>query len=146
MMHRVKDDVIVLVQAQQSHAEDRPLLKIKRPLRLLRCQPPRLGFAGNPLCDQLQVRRWSNYLLRHAIHSGKGCAKHLMPAHHLAEAAFECIAVEMTSETNGAENVVSSTLRFYLVQKPEPLLGKREPQGAVAARDPHDGWNSPALA
>ena len=131
-------------EVEEGRAQERPAPEVERQHREGGGEapglplPPALGERREVGHRQLVGPRWGDPLHRLAAHDGEGGAESLVAGDHLGEAAREGgdgQAASTADQLHPPGDVVERALRLELVEKPEPLLGERERQGAV----PRDG-------
>jgi hypothetical protein len=104
-MHREQQDVLVLSDAQQARAHERPGRQIERALRLLLGQffslqhPLRLRQRQRRQVGlrQFQCERGVDDLHRHVVDQGERGAQHVMASHDFIERALQHLGVEPLS-------------------------------------------------
>ena len=89
-------------------------------------------------------------LLRQAVNEPKNGAQRLVAPRKLKKRLSQRIDVQLATQTNRARHAVGDTFRLELMQKPQPLLGKRQrqaifPRNRHDLRQPHAGRHPPVL-
>jgi len=123
-MHVEQKRMIFFGQSNQVAGEKRSALQIESPLGFGLAKLHRSGFAlsfgqvpeVNPLKREVSGRR--DDLNRFAVLNREGCAKGLVAADDLIEAALQSIVIERAFQTNCRRDVISGVLRVHLMQKP----------------------------
>jgi hypothetical protein len=138
VVHGEQQGVVGRTQPQQRGAQEGPPLEVERPDGLLLGQAPRLGQtqslrqAGEVHPGEGPSPRRRDHLRRLAAAQLEGGAQGLVAAHHLAEDRLQEGRLQLPASPQGGGHVVGRIARLQTVQEPEPLLGERERQRAVA--------------
>ena len=143
-----------------------PVAKQREPHQGARCQVEgALGMAGDesltqPIASialqaaqidhrQARLHVWVDDLHRRSIAGREGGTQHLVAAGEFAIGPVQSLDFELPFEPQRPNQVVSSTRRLQLVQKPKTLLSERERQRAIArgtGRDFDQAQIDPLLA
>ncbi len=73
-----------------------------------------------------------NLLLGLSFDTEKGRSQHLVPLHEFVQRVLKGIDLQLAEQPEGMENIVGRIGTFQLIQKPEPLLSKREWQVSLS--------------
>src|SRR5262245_36452140 len=93
----------------------------------------------------LDRARFSNDLYRLARSAGKDRPQRLVSPHHFIERPPQDCDIQLSAQTHRRRKVVGRIARFHLIEKPLPLLRKRQRQPSVALYPPQRRHCSPPL-
>ncbi|SAL07965.1 hypothetical protein AWB81_08459 [Caballeronia arationis] len=139
VMHREQQHVLVLREAQQLCAQQRPVLKIKGAGGFDLREAPHFGGLriGGERVEHAQRQR-ELQLCRDALHSlavmlREGGAQALVTGHQGVEGGLEGGHIECTAQAQGHRDVVGGLSGVELLEEPQAFLckGQRQACGAV---------------
>ena len=140
MVHRQREDPLVLRDPDDQRAEDRAGREVEAAAALDAHPPAGLGVGVDPPAqvDDAQVARaWRpDDLHRTPVDGRVRGAQHLVPPDDLVERAPERVDAQPAPEAAGDRDVVRPRDRLELVEQPDALL--RERQRELAGADDGD--------
>src|SRR5881394_3443356 len=137
-MHRQEHHMLRCSQPQHPRSQQRSTTQVEGLLSFCLCHPPGFSLALNLFHlaqinqRQAKVDTWCNHLYRMSFNFGKAGPQHFMPPHDLGERSLQRGHVEFSFQSQRRSHVVEGTVWFQLVQKPQPLLGKRQRQLSIS--------------
>jgi hypothetical protein len=124
--------MLVIGEAQQQHAKHEILKKVEWMTNGLSQQALHLGVAGagGPIA-QIDYRHiddpvFGDRLHRDPVYRDERGAERFMSSHHMVERFLERRRIEATAQQECRRLVIGRAFRVELMQKPQPLLGKRK--------------------
>src|SRR6185436_5551807 len=139
VVHRQQQLVLPRPQPQQLHPQQRAPRQVKRPPPFCPTRLPRL-LLPLPLRQALQVHQRQPHLhpRRDPLHRLRSLRRkrgpqRLVPPHHFLQRPRQRHLIQLPFHSHCRRYVVGRTPRRQLLQKPQPLLGKRQRQRLVPA-------------
>ena len=127
-MHRHQEHVLVLRQAHQRRAQQRPRRQVER-LRRLRQRPGLQAVRGVERdAWERPRRRCMNPLHRVASDGHEGRAQRLVALDHGLDGLAQRLEVEPTANAERRRDIVRRAARLQLIEEPQALLRKRQRQ------------------
>ena len=147
MVHRQQQHVLVVGQPQQRGAQQRAARQVERPLRLRRRQPLAPAASRSAAGSARRSISGSGSAPRPGRSPGpaarprsrRSCAAPRGAARSRSRLRCERRHVERPAQAHGGGDVVGRAAGLELVEEPQPLLGERERQRAVARRPARSG-------
>ncbi|HEV2764297.1 MAG TPA: condensation domain-containing protein, partial [Pyrinomonadaceae bacterium] len=139
VVHRQKDDVLVLREPQEPDAQERPGAQVERLEGFLggEAEGFRLALVRGQSREvfDLQAQRLGreNQLRGAALDRDEGGAEDFVTTDYLAQSQPEGFDVQAALEAHGLAAVVEGRVGLQLVEEPEPLLRERERHGPSVA-------------
>ena len=116
-MRAQQQNVILLVQTQQPHAQQWTIYQIKWLPDRVRNNLSRLA-SGNPFKLNLHGLRRKNVLRGCSVESRKNRAQHFMTSHDLIQTLLEHRDIESALQTKRRMNVIKRILSLVSIEKP----------------------------
>ncbi len=148
MVHHQHQHVLLFGQSQQRHPQQRSVLQIEGPLRLLLHEPHGLRFAhvsrhrAQVLHPEGEQRLRGDDLDGNLTPGAERRAQGFMPADQFLEAPLEHAHVQRALRTHHGWHVVEGASRLQSVQEPQSLLRERQRQGRISLHARSQGRNS----
>ncbi|CVB13756.1 Uncharacterised protein [Serratia marcescens] len=131
-----QEQVLLIRQADQRGAHQRPLRQIKRRLRQALRQLPRLALSILPPTQIVHRQRQrvcrQNVRLRLPLDGDKPAAQRFVAGIERIQALPPGGQIQLAAQAQRQGNMVSFTQAFQLRQEPQTLLGKRQRQRGAA--------------
>jgi hypothetical protein len=138
VVERGGEDVLLVAQANQARAQERPAGQIEGRKRLVTRDAQDLGLAlrGAEPAEiedrELPSSRRAHLLARRAASRGEDGPQDLVPADQLLACAAQRLGVEPAAQPARERDVIRGAAGIELIQEPHPLLRERERQIARA--------------
>src|SRR5688572_26364958 len=125
VMQRDEEDVFLFADTNQFETDQGTSLQIKRSAGLFGPQFLQCFLTPFNVHEIHRNRRTgSNDLMRDGIDLAESGAKGFMPMNQVSERTMQRLDIQVTLHAQPERNIVSTTFRVQLGQKPKPLLSK----------------------